>query len=470
MKYILRILSVMIMFSLFVIHPTAGVEKVDVSFFKNDGDQTFEMKTYMLDQENKFDVSFQKEGYVLMGWSTNSKAKEIEYETNYAVTNDWIKNQADKLTLYAVWQPVEEKKGNIIAIGDSYFATTDWGNKLSQKIEMPIIKSDKGGTGFVNSPDDENFKSLFEKSMEYIHENDVVDYVIVIGGYNDWSYSKEDIEGEISLFCDNVKNKYPEAKILIGMAGWNTKDEETQKRLIETATYYEESANANGAIYLKVDDKHLYEIVRDTYSGNFMEDGFHPQYEVGEFIADVIQNNMNFKEQPKETEKEVVLEEPLTSEETIQSKPEETIVEEKQAVLIETETDKTKTEEVVIEEIINEPEKVVEKPTKSTKKNIISGLYWSVTLLDENGNYVGTKIVEDGGTIQDMPEGYRQADFTNVHGSKTIYAIPEEQRNAKRFSPPNTSDTSIVMWGSIFEIALLSIMINGYILKKYARN
>ena len=93
-----------------------------------------------------------------------------------------------------------------------------------------------------------------------------------------------------------------------------------------------------------------------------------------------------------------------------------------------------------------------------------------VTLLDENGNYVGTKIVEDGGTIQDMPEGYRQADFTNVHGSKTIYAIPEEQRNAKRFSPPNTSDTSIVMWGSIFEIALLSIMINGYILKKYARN
>lgn len=120
-----------------------------------------------------------------------------------------------------------------ILIGDSYlFGVSDdgvlvknWGNFLKNKMkwnDSNTIIGCEGGAGFCAtsiSTQHTNFLGLFKNIEGNISDAQKVKRIIVCGGYNDNTYSYDQICTKINEFLNYVTEKYTNAEIYIGMIG-----------------------------------------------------------------------------------------------------------------------------------------------------------------------------------------------------------------------------------------------------------
>ena len=130
--------------------------------------------------------------------------------------------------------------GTFMFIGDSYCMAANiddndreipergWAQIAVNKLGLKhAIIACKGGTGFVHtSSDGASFQTLLDDYYPGEDAAKEVGWVIVDGGYNDHYYSYDEIMIKGEEFVNHAKELYPNAKIAIGMNGWNRVDED----------------------------------------------------------------------------------------------------------------------------------------------------------------------------------------------------------------------------------------------------
>ena len=178
-----------------------------------------------------------------------------------------IKDQVARNNIAVLNRLINKK---IVIIGDSYTVTynqpSQWVNKFQELTGISDITTNaKGGVGFCNSVDGQNFNSL----LNSVTSSDDVTDVICVGGYNDMGYSQNDIETAINVFCTTSKTKFPNAKIYIGMCAWCFNYSNTYNISNKVLSAYQ-CCKKYGAIYLNG----IENILHDT--SLLQNDGFHP--------------------------------------------------------------------------------------------------------------------------------------------------------------------------------------------------
>lgn len=196
--------------------------------------------------------------YWVMTGSFNSQLNEVR--TDLTNLTDHV-NDIDEM-FYDI-DYLKTKK--YILIGDSYaeFAHS-WLNKLKTALDLVegtnVFSSAIGGVGFVNG------STPFPTTIANISAPADVDYIIVVGGYNDRGAAG--IQSAISTFVNTAKTRFPKAKVLIGMAAWQVQSYDAYI----PAVYgdYRKGAISAGAIYMD-------NIEYTLHNYSFMNtDGFHP--------------------------------------------------------------------------------------------------------------------------------------------------------------------------------------------------
>lgn len=168
------------------------------------------------------------------------------------------------------------KTRKYVFIGDSYDAQVDpsdpssikwWSTVIVETMGLTssdYIRSSRGGAAFGRP--DNTFSSLIEVLS---YDEDVTD-VLIAGGYNDQSYTYEDILSGM-WDCDyQIKNKFPNAKTHVAFIG-NARNSSTKVLLKETLQKYIQGANTCGWHYI---DNAEYSM--QDYSSSFLADGVHP--------------------------------------------------------------------------------------------------------------------------------------------------------------------------------------------------
>ena len=137
----------------------------------------------------------------------------------------------------------------ILFIGDSYLEMFNGSTGIIDKFKeisniTNIISSVKSGAGFEYTGENQNFITLLQNVP---NDNEITD-IICVGGYNDQYSDQTDVETAISTFCSIAKQKFPNAKIYIGMDGFTL---EINKRFpIFNVFQTYQKCNKYGAIYL----------------------------------------------------------------------------------------------------------------------------------------------------------------------------------------------------------------------------
>ena len=112
----------------------------------------------------------------------------------------------------------------------------------------------------------------------------------------------------------------------------------------------------------------------------------------------------------------------------------------------------------------------------TTYKDLRGKLVWTLTVMDKEGNVIGYRTVEDGGTAENMPAEYNPEDYSDIHGNKTIYPrITKEKSIIQGSGPlvPYTHDNShIIRWAFLLLVADLigiwaTLVLKGQERKKY---
>ena len=210
--------------------------------------------------------------------------QQIFSQINQDISN--LKNTVNILTL--------PKK--YLLVGDSYGEgyTPDgtieswcikFKNQLNLSDDKCIIKA-RGGYGFARP----NYK-FYDLINEVNSDSNITD-VIILGGYNDSDYTFSEINSGVSSCKNLINQKFPNAKISIGMVGWcNLSD-----RLIglfSTIQNYKISATNNSITYIDNIEYSLHD-----YFNYFSSDNIHPNENGQSFIASnlinyVVNNNVN---------------------------------------------------------------------------------------------------------------------------------------------------------------------------------
>lgn len=115
----------------------------------------------------------------------------------------------------------EDMKNRYVIIGDSYLEgynpdgnVDNFGNKL--KVMMNASDEDwimayYGGTGFVNTVDGKNYKSLTQEAYSRTTKPETITHVIYAGGYNDSSYTSENIQDAVADCYSKMHELFPNA-------------------------------------------------------------------------------------------------------------------------------------------------------------------------------------------------------------------------------------------------------------------
>ena len=235
-------------------------------------------------------VSFSYEGHVLVGYSDSKDSKEIIYKPMEYISY-WLIQSTPEIHLYAIWEEIDPTYGGVIFIGDSYAGTSNWPTYTAENLGLKsFIESSLGGTGFVNVVNDPwgqvtNFETLLEHAIIIAGEENRKQYqwIIVEGGYNDQYYDYEKVHYGIESFIKRAKEAFPNARIVLGMNGYNVYNADVRYMLDKTTSYYKEYGKKYGGYYINGIDK----IFHEEDANLFLEDGFHPNGEAGQKIAEV---------------------------------------------------------------------------------------------------------------------------------------------------------------------------------------
>lgn len=161
-----------------------------------------------------------------------------------------------------------------IFIGDSYTQGYSPDGNISNTFVKQIISNLKienaniyanGGAGFANP--NNNFVTLL-KDANIANKESITD-IIVLGGYNDYSWSKSDIATGMLNFFNYAKTNYPNAIIRIGYVGFSTDSSTYNKRADSVSVYNEMSGQLGGSYLTGVEY-----ILHNT--SEMSSDGIHP--------------------------------------------------------------------------------------------------------------------------------------------------------------------------------------------------
>lgn len=169
-----------------------------------------------------------------------------------------------------------------VIIGDSYLeGYTPDGNVASfgPKLQRMMNKSDedwimeyKGGVGFINKVDNEDYSTLTQKAYDRCTSPETISHVIYAGGYNDCNNSSEEIQKAIKACYVKMHSLFPNAVMYLANIGCNFKNEEVLWHLHDNVLHAYDYAGG--------EDKKLVSL---GYIGNCLHergmmasDGYHP--------------------------------------------------------------------------------------------------------------------------------------------------------------------------------------------------
>lgn len=179
-----------------------------------------------------------------------------------------------------------------ILIGDSYAdGYTPDGNVTSwESLFVTLtgltntIQKHQGGAGFVNLGSNKNFQTLLEE----VTSSDEITDIVVLGGYNDTSYTKSQIDNAINSFSLKAQEKFPNANIHIGFIGSSNIATKTYP-LFVTYQNYSSCTSKYKCNYLSG-----IELCLHDYFHMFSSDGIHPnatgQNSIATYLIQALQN------------------------------------------------------------------------------------------------------------------------------------------------------------------------------------
>lgn len=169
-----------------------------------------------------------------------------------------------------------------VIIGDSYLeGYTPDGNveNFGIKLQRMMHKSDedwvmayKGGTGFINKSDNEDYSTLTQEAYNKCTSPETISHVIYAGGYNDSNNSSEEIQKAVKECYDKMHSLFPNAVMYLADIGCNFKNESVLWHLHDNVLHaYEYAGGSN----LKITS--LGYIGNCLHERNMMaSDGYHP--------------------------------------------------------------------------------------------------------------------------------------------------------------------------------------------------
>lgn len=174
-----------------------------------------------------------------------------------------------------------DNEEHYVIIGDSYCAgytpqgtIKGWGEYLKELLGLNNTNCHiiaQNGAGFV---DPTTFLTLLQNQINNIQNKTFVKKVIVCAGYNDRSYTPEEIQNAIETFSIYVNQMFPNAKLYIGQIGWNINLNENNKRVQinnnSNTGYSQFTQNTKNAQYL---NNVQYSLMNKNL---FSSDGYHP--------------------------------------------------------------------------------------------------------------------------------------------------------------------------------------------------
>ena len=175
------------------------------------------------------------------------------------------------------------KNKNVIMIGDSYAnRENSWQDRLKSFIGLTnenCVMKRVSGTGFVNTVDGQNFRTMVTNNISIPAEK--VTDIIVCGGYNDHGYDNETQLTAIQNFLNTCKTTYPNAKVYIGFISWAKPGltnyaniigelQRTRNNYMLCSTYYSKAYYLNNVEYAlhsadNIDDSYFHPTASGQY-------------------------------------------------------------------------------------------------------------------------------------------------------------------------------------------------------------
>lgn len=198
---------------------------------------------------------------------------------------------------YNMQQEINQLKSRkYIFIGDSYGTgqnelqeqTVPWTTLVPQYLGLSsddYIKNSSNGSGFRNGT---TFKVQLQSIAEDTSvDNDSITDIVVVGGYNDRYYTREQIFEKMEEFFTYAKQQFPNAKCKLAHVGWS-KVYDVRQSLANATIYCYTHCGKYGCQYLKNTEYILHDY--SLFSG----DNYHPnqngQNELSSYLTDAILN------------------------------------------------------------------------------------------------------------------------------------------------------------------------------------
>lgn len=205
----------------------------------------------------------------------------IDNDTQYLCKDDYGRKLLDDYK-QVVDKKFEDLKNRYVIIGDSYLeGYTPDGNveSFGVKLKKMMNASDEdwiisyyGGTGFCNTVNGKNYKTLTQEAYVKTIKPETITHVIYAGGYNDSSYTSENIQNAIKDCYGKMHELFPNAVMYLADIGSTFTDQEVLWHLHDNVLH---GFNCAGG-----DDKQICSL---GYIGNALHerdmlasDGFHP--------------------------------------------------------------------------------------------------------------------------------------------------------------------------------------------------
>lgn len=169
-----------------------------------------------------------------------------------------------------------------VIIGDSYlegYTPDGHVESFGIKLQKMMNKSDedwviayKGGVGFINKVDNNDFSTLTQEAYNKCTSPETISHVIYAGGYNDSNNTSEAIQKAIKACYDKMHSLFPNAVMYLADIACNFKNESVLWHLHDNVLH---AFNYAGGSNLKITS--LGYIGNCLHERNMMaSDGYHP--------------------------------------------------------------------------------------------------------------------------------------------------------------------------------------------------
>lgn len=214
-------------------------------------------------------------------------------------------------TFAEVWSDWDDVIGGVVFVGDSYCNGTNAKNDAKRHPEDAWAQitvdalgltdyaiSCMGGTGLAREKDGATFTDLLDDSLKQISNPETVGWIIVMGGYNDYPKSYDEIIKGGTAFVEHARELYPNAKIDFAMIGYDSKRPERQELLEKTvAPAWRKVAEQTGETYDGAP-----EIILKQTPNSMSNDGLHPNIEGQHALEQLPELFLNQRYRDKKTE------------------------------------------------------------------------------------------------------------------------------------------------------------------------